>query len=172
MDALGRPNVEEFKNIPKIPVTILLDDTRSMHNVGSVFRSSDAFLVEEIILCGITPTPPHRDIHKAALGAEESVTWKHSENAAQTISDKKKEHYTILAIEQTDSSQQLEKFRPDCHQKYVVVFGNEVFGVKDELLALCDDVIEIPQGGTKHSLNVSVCAGIVLWEFYKVYTAN
>ena len=163
MDELGRKSVDEFKKAPKTPIIVVLDNIRSMHNVGSVFRSADAFLVEAIFLCGYTPQPPHRDIHKTALGATETVNWIYFENTVNAIKQLKEKEYRIFAIEQTEGSISLEKFS-EHNQKLAVVFGNEVEGVQNEVLKFCDGCIEIPQLGMKHSLNISVAAGIVLWK--------
>jgi len=164
MDELQRKSVEEFKNSEKSNIAVLLDDIRSMSNVGSVFRSSDAFNVEKIFLCGITSTPPHREIEKTALGATESVTWEYHEDALVLLNILKAEGWTPLAIEQVDNSLMLQDFLPEPNKKYVLILGNEVFGVKEELINLSDTVLEIPQFGTKHSLNIAVTAGIVLWD--------
>ncbi len=164
MDELQRKSVEEFKNSEKSNIAVLLDDIRSMSNVGSVFRSSDAFNVEKIFLCGITSTPPHREIEKTALGATESVTWEYHEDAVELLNTLKAEGWTPLAIEQVDNSLMLQDFLPEPNKKYVLILGNEVFGVKEELINLSDTVLEIPQFGTKHSLNIAVTAGIVLWD--------
>ncbi len=164
MDELQRKSVEEFKNSEKSNIAVLLDDIRSMSNVGSVFRSSDAFNVEKIFLCGITSTPPHREIEKTALGATESVAWEYHEDALVLLNTLKAEGWTPLAIEQVDNSLMLQDFLPEPNKKYVLILGNEVFGVKEELINLSDTVLEIPQFGTKHSLNIAVTAGIVLWD--------
>ena len=167
LDQLGRISVEEFKQAAKLPVCIVLDNIRSLHNVGSAFRTSDAFKLEKIYLTGITGTPPHREIEKTALGATDSVDWAYAEKTAALLNKLKEEQYTIIVIEQTSESQPLDKFDPESGKKYCLVFGNEVHGVSDEALALADKAIEIPQHGTKHSLNISVCLGIVAWEFFK-----
>ena len=146
---------------------VLLDSIRSMNNVGAVFRTADAFIIEKVVLCGITPQPPHREIHKAALGATESVDWNYEKDVTEALQKLKSEGYKILAIEQTTGSIALNEQVISKDEKYVVIMGNEVDGVSDEALALCDGFIEIPQLGTKHSLNVSVCAGIIMWEFFK-----
>ena len=169
MDDLNRKTVEEFKAAEKIPVTIVLDNIRSMHNVGSVFRSADAFLVEKIILCGFSPRPPHRDIHKTALGATETVEWSYNENIIEAVRELKQNNHRIYAVEQAEKSIALNRFLPDNDKKLAVIFGNEVEGVNASLLSLTDGCIEIPQFGMKHSLNVSVAAGIVLWEIFKFY---
>ncbi|AQX08974.1 MULTISPECIES: RNA methyltransferase [Elizabethkingia] len=167
LEELGRVDIETFKQSEKIPVIVLLDSIRSMNNVGAVFRTADAFIIEKVVLCGITPQPPHREIHKAALGATESVDWYYEKDVTDALQKLKSEGYKILAIEQTTGSIALNEQIISKDEKYVVIMGNEVDGVSDEALALCDGFIEIPQLGTKHSLNVSVCAGIIMWEFFK-----
>ncbi|KUG13232.1 RNA methyltransferase [Elizabethkingia miricola] len=167
LEELGRVDIETFKQSEKIPVIVLLDSIRSMNNVGAVFRTADAFIIEKVVLCGITPQPPHREIHKAALGATESVDWYYEKDVTEALQKLKSEGYKILAIEQTTGSIALNEQVISKDKKYVVIMGNEVDGVSDEALALCDGFIEIPQLGTKHSLNVSVCAGIIMWEFFK-----
>ncbi len=167
MEALNRISVAEFKDKKKLPITILLDNIRSMNNVGSVFRTADGFLIEQIVLCGFTPQPPHRDIQKTALGATETVDWKHVENTVTIIQELKAAGYKIYAIEQVTNSIMLNNFSMLKSEKIAVIFGNEVDGVSVEALALCDGAIEIPQLGTKHSLNISVAAGIVLWKLFE-----
>ena len=167
LDELNRINVDEFKRAKKLPVCIVLDNVRSLHNVGSAFRTADAFRIEKIWLCGITGTPPHREIHKAALGATESVDWEHRSDVLSLIKELKKVGYRIIAAEQTDTSIYLDEYTPALNQKTAIVFGNEVNGVSDEVLPFLDECLEIPQLGTKHSLNVSVSMGIVAWEFFK-----
>lgn len=167
MDELHRISVEEFKAADKLPLTVVLDNVRSQNNIGSVFRTSDAFRVERICLCGICSTPPHRDIHKTALGAEESVAWSYHEETVDCIQALKAEGYKIYAVEQVDDSIKLDALPESLGQKVAVVFGNEVEGVQEELLPLCDGSIEIPQQGTKHSLNISCAAAIVLWELWQ-----
>ena len=167
LEELGRIDVETFKQSSKTPLVIVLDNVRSMHNVGAVFRTADAFLVEKILLCGITPQPPHREIHKAALGATESVDWAYFESVTEALQSIKSEGYRVVGVEQTTGSQMITEFDFEKSQKYALVLGNEVEGISDEVLSLCDDFLEIPQLGTKHSLNVSVCGGIVMWEFFK-----
>ena len=162
---LNRLTYEEYKETDKIPLTIVLDNVRSLHNVGSVFRTSDAFLIEQIFLCGITSTPPHAEIHKTALGAEDSVTWQYYEKTEQALNVLKNKDYTLLAIEQAEGSIMLNEMKLEKGRKYAVVFGNEVKGVQQTVVDSCDTCIEIPQYGTKHSLNVSVTAGIIIWEF-------
>lgn len=164
---LDRKSIEDFKKSDKTPLILVLDDIRSLHNIGSVFRTSDAFLVEKIILCGITATPPNKEIHKTALGATETVAWEHHENVLEVIENLKKENILTLAIEQVESSIFLQDFKVVKNQKYALVFGNEVYGVAQEAVALCDGCIEIPQLGTKHSLNIAVSAGIVVWDLFQ-----
>ena len=167
MDELGRKSVDQFKEATKTPVVVVLDNIRSMHNVGSVFRTADAFLMEAICLCGYTPQPPHRDIHKTALGATETVDWFYFEKTTTAVEQLKAKGYTIFAAEQTATSISLENLDSTHYEKIVVVFGNEVEGVQNDVLNLCDGCIEIPQVGTKHSLNISVAAGIVLWKLFE-----
>lgn len=163
MDELGRISVDEFKNTTKQPIIVILDNIRSMHNVGSVFRTSDAFLVQAIYLCGFTPQPPHRDIHKTALGATETVDWQYFATTIEAIEYAKKNEFTIYAVEQTTNSISLENIV--CSQKKIaIVLGNEVEGVQHDAIKICDGCIEIPQLGTKHSFNISVATGIVLWQ--------
>ena len=168
MDELGRKSVADFKLAHKTPLVVVMDNIRSMHNVGSVFRTSDAFLISGICLCGYTPQPPHRDIHKTALGATESVDWVYYENTFDAVTALKEQGYKVFAIEQTQGSISLEQFRANVNNETLAfVFGNEVEGVSDEVLAICDGAIEIPQYGMKHSLNISVAAAIVLWEMVR-----
>ena len=167
MDQLNRVDVDSFKSQEKTPIVIVLDNVRSMHNVGAAFRTADAFLVEKIILCGITPKPPHREIHKAALGATESVDWQFYENVKEAVIDLKTLGYEVVGIEQTTNSVMITDFNIDRTKKYALILGNEVEGISDEILTDLDECLEIPQLGTKHSLNVSVCGGIVMWEFFK-----
>jgi tRNA G18 (ribose-2'-O)-methylase SpoU len=164
---LERKSIEDFKKSEKTPLILVLDDVRSLHNIGSVFRTADAFLIEKIYLCGITATPPNKEIHKTALGATETVTWEHNKNILEVIENLKNENVTTLAIEQVESAVFLQDFKVEKGSKYALVFGNEVYGVSQEAVALCDGCIEIPQLGTKHSLNISVSAGIVIWDFFK-----
>jgi len=164
MDELGRKSVEEFKAAKKNMIIAVLDNIRSMHNVGSVFRTADAFLLEGICLCGYTPQPPHRDIHKTALGATETVDWIHFPTATEAVQALKERGYKVFAIEQVEKSISLEKFVVDLEEKLAVVFGNEVEGVNNDVIKFCDGCIEIPQLGMKHSLNISVAAGIVLYK--------
>ena len=164
---LGRKSVDEFKNSGKSPFVVVLDNVRSLNNIGSVFRTSDAFLVEKIYLCGITGTPPNKEIQKTALGATESVEWQYVEKTSIALLALKEAGYILFAVEQAEKSISLEKFMPMQGQKYALVFGNEVHGVDQDVINLCDGCIEIPQFGTKHSFNISVSAGIVLWELYR-----
>ncbi|MEJ8606058.1 RNA methyltransferase [Riemerella anatipestifer] len=168
LEELGRIDIETFKKTSKTPLVVVLDNIRSMHNVGALFRTADAFLIEKIVLCGITPQPPHREIHKAALGATESVDWVYQKTISVAIEELKTQGYNIIGIEQTTDSISLSDFEINPNQKYALVLGNEVEGLSDEALSLYDSFIEIPQLGTKHSLNVSVCGGIVIWSFFKV----
>lgn len=169
MTELNRKSVEGFKSAEKTPLVVVLDNIRSMNNVGSVFRTADAFLIDRIVLCGFTPQPPHRDIQKTALGATETVQWTYQETTVSALSALKAEGYVIMAVEQTEGSIMLDELTIDPNKKMALVFGNEVEGVSDEALALCDGCIEIPQSGMKHSLNISVATGIVLWECYKSF---
>lgn len=164
-EELDRLSPEEFKNATKNPVALVLDDVRSAMNVGSAFRTSDAFRLEKIYLCGITAKPPHREINKTALGAQDSVEWEHVENISNCISQLKKDGYQVVAVEQADESTSLLDFDVEGDKKYAFVFGNEVFGVNDQVVESADTVLEIPQFGTKHSLNISVSIGVVLWDF-------
>ena len=164
---LDRKSIEDFKKSEKTPLILVLDDIRSLHNIGSVFRTADAFLIEKIILCGITATPPNKEIHKTALGATDTVTWEHHENVLEVIENLKKENVLTLAIEQVESAIFLQDFKVEKNQKYALIFGNEVYGVSQEAVAICDGCIEIPQLGTKHSLNISVSAGIVVWDLFQ-----
>lgn len=167
MAELNRPSAEELKTHTKLPVVIVLDNVRSFHNVGSVFRTADAFGADKILLCGFTPAPPHREIHKTALGATETVQWEQHKNTIEIISILKKEGYIIVSVEQAEKTTLLNKFQVLPGKKYALVFGHEVDGVQQEVVDTSDAVIEIPQSGNKHSLNISVCAGVVMWEFYK-----
>lgn len=163
-EELNRPDLQEFKATEKLPVMVVMDNVRSMHNVGSTFRTADAFAISGIALCGITAQPPHREIHKTALGATESVEWKHYESTRAACEALRAEGYLIMAVEQVENSIALNDFKPQRDQKLAIVFGNEVFGVEEEIVALADGCIEIPQFGTKHSLNISVTVGVVLWD--------
>ena len=164
---LDRKSIKDFKQSEKTPIIVVLDDIRSLHNIGSVFRTADAFLIEKIVLCGITATPPNKEIHKTALGATETVAWEHAKSVLEVIGNLKKDGVTVLAIEQVESAIFLQDFIVEKDKKYALVFGNEVFGVSQEAVAICDGCIEIPQLGTKHSLNISVSAGIVVWDLFK-----
>lgn len=165
---LNRISVEEFKTTQKIPLIVVLDNVRSLNNIGSVFRTSDAFCVEAIYLCGITATPPHADIHKTALGAEDSVDWLYFEKTEDALMALQEKGYTLCAIEQATDSVMLNEFIIDKKTHYAVIVGNEVKGVSQGVVDLCDHCIEIPQYGTKHSLNVSVATGLVVWDFFKI----
>ncbi|MEG1622834.1 MAG: RNA methyltransferase [Alistipes sp.] len=165
-EELGRPSVEEFAQMTKMPVVVVLDNIRSLQNVGSFFRTADAFAVEKIILCGITAVPPNRDLHKTALGAELSVAWTYSERTIDCLANLRAEGYKILSVEQVEGATMLDDFKTSEGQKYALIFGNEVFGVSQEAVDASDGAIEIPQAGTKHSLNVSVSGGVVLWHFF------
>jgi 23S rRNA (guanosine2251-2'-O)-methyltransferase len=169
MDELPRKNKDEFRNSVKLPVILLLENIRSMHNVGSVFRTADAFLAESIWLCGYTPQPPHRDIHKTALGATDTVGWTYASSALEAVQVLKKSGYRIIGVEQVEDSVPLQRFITGAGEKLVLVFGNEVGGISEEVLAVCDSCVEIPQFGMKHSLNVSVAAGMVLWELVRSF---
>ena len=164
---LNRMTVDDFKDASKTPLIIILDDIRSLNNIGSVFRTSDAFLIEKIFLCGITATPPNKEIHKTALGATETVTWEYYENVLEVIEKLKSEGVKVFAIEQVESAIFLQDFEIEKNKKYALVFGNEVFGVSQKAVEICNGTIEIPQLGTKHSLNIAVSAGIVIWDFFK-----
>ena len=164
---LNRVNVEEFKKIEKIPLIVVLDNIRSLNNIGSVFRTSDAFLIEKIYLCGITAKPPHKDIHKTALGATESVEWEYVDDTLQLIEKLKNSNIKIVSIEQAKNSIMLQDFTLQKNQKYAIIMGNEVKGVQQEVVSASDFCVEIPQFGTKHSLNISVSCGIVLWDLFK-----
>jgi len=164
---LGRKTIEEYKQSSKIPLTIVLDNIRSMNNIGSVFRTSDAFSVEKIFLCGITAQPPHNDIRKTALGATESVDWEYFVTTEDAVNQLKSEEYIIISIEQAENSILLQDFEIDSERKYALIFGNEVKGVQQNIVDMSNYCIEIPQEGTKHSLNISVSAGVVLWDLYK-----
>jgi 23S rRNA (guanosine2251-2'-O)-methyltransferase len=163
---LDRISVEEFKKSKKIPITILLENIRSAHNIGSVFRTADSFLINEIILCGISAQPPNKDIRKTALGSSESVEWKYEKNIEVAIQKLKDEGNKIISVEQTTNSISLENFKPSNNSKYAIIFGNEVNGIEQRTIDLSDMAIEIPQYGTKHSLNISVAAGIIIWNIF------
>ncbi|MFO7825283.1 MAG: RNA methyltransferase [Cyclobacterium sp.] len=164
LDELNRLSVEAFKKADKNPIVLVLDNVRSLNNVGAAFRTGDAFLVEKIFLCGITGTPPHRDIHKTALGATESVAWEYRENTIELIRELRQDGYQVCVLEQASHSIPLNRFHPKPGQPYALVFGNEVFGVQEDVVLAADHVLEIPQLGTKHSLNISVTIGIALWD--------
>ena len=164
---LNRLTADEYKKAAKTPLVVILDNIRSCNNIGSVFRTSDAFLVEKIYLCGITATPPNKEIHKTALDAEKSVEWKYIEKTDDAVSELKKNGFKVFAIEQVENSISLPEFTPEPNEKLAVVFGNEVKGVQQKVVTMCDGSIEIPQFGTKHSFNISVSAGIVLWDLFQ-----
>ena len=164
---MDRLTVDEFKQADKLPLIVVLDDVRSMHNVGSVFRTGDAFRIEAVYLCGITSTPPMSEIHKTALGAEDSVTWKYFDTALEAVETLKAEGYEVYSVEQAHGSTMLQNFTPINNKKYAVVLGNEVKGVHQEVIDASDGCLEIPQFGTKHSMNVSVTGGIIIWHFAK-----
>jgi 23S rRNA (guanosine2251-2'-O)-methyltransferase len=166
LEELNRISPEEFKGKEKIPVVLVLDNLRSLHNVGAAFRTGDAFLIHKIYLCGITGTPPNRELHKSALGAEDTVEWEHVGSTVEAIKKLKSEGWKIISLEQAEGSILLQNFSPQENERYGFVFGNEVFGVEDEVIALSDNCLEIPQFGTKHSFNVSVSMGIVLWDYF------
>ena len=164
---LNRKSILDFKKSKKTPIIIILENIRSAHNVGSVFRNSDAFLIKSIILCGITPCPPNKQINKTALGATNSIEWNYYKNSKTIIQKLKKQVYLIIAVEQVKNSTKLQDFKINKNKKIVLIFGNEINGIKQESINMCDEIIEIPQYGTKHSFNISVCSGIILWEIYK-----
>ena len=164
---LERKSITAFKEAEKTPIIIVLDDIRSLNNIGSVFRTADAFLVEKIYLCGITAVPPNKEIHKSALGATETVTWEYHNDVLEVISNLKKDNVSVFAIEQVENSTFLQDFSIEKNKKYALVFGNEVYGVNQKAIEICDGTIEIPQLGTKHSLNISVSAGIVVWDLFQ-----
>ncbi len=163
---LNRPSAEEFATMQRIPVVAVLDNVRSAQNIGAFFRTGDAFAIEGVMLCGITATPPSRDIHKSALGAELTVKWQYYPTTAECVAKLKEVGYTVLAIEQVEGAVMLDKLEVDATKKYALVFGNEVEGVDQQVVDMCDGAIEIPQVGTKHSVNVSVAGGILMWEFF------
>lgn len=167
LEELGRISVDEFRQSAKLPVCIVLDNVRSLHNVGSAFRTADAFKLEKIYLTGITGTPPHREMEKTALGATASVEWEYAEKTGDLLKSLKEKGYIIVAVEQTSESESLAVYEPEPGGKYCLVFGNEVHGVSDDAIGLADKALEISQHGTKHSLNISVCLGIVAWEFFR-----
>ncbi|MGC6422392.1 MAG: RNA methyltransferase [Flavobacteriaceae bacterium] len=166
-EELGRKTVPEFKSAQKTPVIVVLDNIRSLNNIGSVFRTADAFLIEKVYLCGITATPPHKDIHKTALGATDAVDWEYRKDALELILELQAEGIQILAIEQAQGALSLQDFHPTAQLHYAIVLGNEVKGVSQDIVSRADTVIEIPQEGTKHSLNIAVAAGVVLWDCYQ-----
>ncbi|MEA3462865.1 MAG: RNA methyltransferase [Bacteroidota bacterium] len=166
-EELERLSVEEFKRIDKVPLMVVLDNVRSLNNIGSVFRTADAFRLEGIYLCGITATPPHREIHKTALGATESVYWEYREETKDAIAELKEKGYLICSVEQTEAAVMLDQVQLSENQKYALVFGHEIRGVDQQVVDMSDQCIEIPQYGTKHSLNISVAAGIVIWELFR-----
>lgn len=166
---LCRPTGDEARAMPKIPVAVVLDNIRSLNNVGSFFRTCDAFAIESLTLCGITGTPPDREIHKTALGAESSVPWEYRRTAEEAAREFRRAAYTVLAVEQVEGAQMLDGFIPDPAARYALVFGNEVEGVSQSVVDLCDGAIEIPQAGAKHSLNVAVSGGAVLWHFFCLF---
>lgn len=163
---LDRIDTTEFKEAEKTPLILILDNIRSLNNIGSVFRTADAFLIKKIYLCGITATPPHKDIHKTALGATESVAWEYAEEALEVVKKLKAEGVFVSAIEQAEQAVSLHNFSPQEGTTYALVFGNEVKGVQQDVVSMSDAVIEIPQYGTKHSLNISVSVGVVVWDFF------
>ena len=166
---LNRKTITAFKEAPKTPLILILDDVRSLNNIGAVFRSADAFLIEKIYLCGITATPPHKDIHKTALGATESVDWEYQNEASKVVEQLRGKGVIVYAIEQAEKARSLQKFEVNQSKTYAFVLGNEVKGVSQTTVNQCDGVIEIPQEGTKHSLNISVASGIVMWDFYQKF---
>jgi 23S rRNA (guanosine2251-2'-O)-methyltransferase len=165
-EELQRISSEEFKSKEKTPVILILDNIRSLHNVGAAFRTGDAFLINKIFLCGITGTPPNRELHKSALGAEDTVEWEYVKSTTEAITKLKSEGWKIISLEQAEGSVLLQNFTPSKNDKYCFVFGNEVFGVEEEVIKISDNCLEIPQFGTKHSFNVSVSMGIVLWDYF------
>ncbi len=167
-EELDRLSVEDFKTAEKSPVAVILDNVRSMNNIGSIFRTADAFRLDKVILCGITATPPHKDIHRTALGATESVEWQYFERTEEAVQHLRNEGYVIVAVEQTENNHRLGEWQADPEKKYALVFGHEVRGIQQNVVNMADFSLEIPQFGTKHSLNISVCAGIVIWEFFKM----
>ncbi|MBP3423967.1 MAG: RNA methyltransferase [Alistipes sp.] len=169
---LGRPSVEQFAAMEKMAVTVVLDNVRSAQNVGAFFRTGDAFAVEKVVLCGITATPPSRDIHKSSLGAEFTVAWEYYQATTEAVTALKEQGYTVLSIEQVEGAVMLDKLEVDTTKKYALVFGNEVMGVDQAVVDMCDGAIEIPQLGTKHSINVSVCGGVVLWKFFEKFISK
>lgn len=169
---LDRLSIEDFKTVEKTPLIIVLDNIRSLNNIGSVFRTSDAFLIEKIYLCGITATPPHKDIHKTALGSTDTVDWEYIENTMELIKKLKAENVNVCSIEQAENAIMLNEFKTEANTSYALVFGNEVKGVSQDVVSASDTVIEIPQFGTKHSLNISVSCGVVVWDMFSKLSAN
>lgn len=169
---MNRLSIDEFKKVPKIPLIVVLDNIRSLHNIGSIFRTADAFLIEKIILCGVSCPPPHPELHKTALGAENTVDWVYMQSTLDAVLDLKKQHYFVFAIEQAHGSVSLNDLELNPNIKYALVLGNEVKGVQQSVVDVCDTCLEIPQHGTKHSLNVSVASGIVLWSFFKMLSKH
>ncbi len=169
---LNRKSIEEFKQAEKTPIIIVLDNIRSMNNIGSVFRTSDALLIEAVYLCGITATPPHRDLHKTALGAEDTVHWEYFEDTQSAVEKLRENGFKIYSVEQAEQSISLEQFNTENNTKYALVFGNEVKGVQQKIVNISDGCIEIPQFGTKHSFNISVSCGIVLWDLFSKMKLN
>ena len=167
LDVLNRKNIDEFKQAKKTPIIVVLDDIRSLHNIGSFFRTGDAFLIEKIYLCGITATPPNKEIHKTALGATETVEWEYVKDVMDVVNRLKSEHIKVISIEQVEGSVMLHNFEVEENQSYALIFGNEVKGVNQNVINASNTVIEIPQLGTKHSLNVSVSGGIVIWDIFQ-----
>ena len=169
---LDRKNIKEFKEAEKTPIIVVLDDVRSLHNIGSVFRTSDAFLIEKIYLCGITATPPNKEIHKTALGATETVAWEYVKNVLEIVQQLKSEKIKVYSVEQTENAIMLDHFQPETNTTYALLFGNEVKGVSQEAIDASDGVLEIPQLGSKHSLNISVSAGIVIWDLFQKISSS
>lgn len=163
---LGRKSVEEFKQARKLPLIVILDNIRSLNNIGSIFRTADAFLIKKIYLCGITATPPHKDIQKTALGATESVEWEYREDIFELLNELKLNKVNLIAVEQAEGSVMLREYTPEPNLENALIFGNEVKGVQQKVVSQCDTVLEIPQEGSKHSLNIAVSTGVVLWDFY------
>jgi 23S rRNA (guanosine2251-2'-O)-methyltransferase len=166
-EELNRKSVDEFKQASKTPIIVVLDNVRSLNNVGSVFRTADAFLMEAVYLCGITGTPPNKDIQKTALGSTDTVAWKHFSSTLDAVHELKQHNYKVFSIEQTESAIMLNNFSPNKGEKFAIIFGNEVKGVQQEVIDASDGVIEIPQAGTKHSLNIAVSAGVVMWDLFQ-----
>lgn len=164
---LERKTVEEFRDAEKTPLIVILDNVRSLNNIGSVFRTCDAFLIKKVYLCGITATPPHKDIHKTALGATETVTWEFNANTGEVVRELQHEGIEVFAVEQAENAIMLQEFSPSSEKTIAVIFGNEVKGVQQEVVDACNGVIEIPQHGSKHSLNIAVSAGIIIWDIFK-----